>query len=253
MPTVSIADEEIYYIERGQGRPLVFLHGAGSSHLIWGAQVNALAPHARVIAPDLPGHNKSSGAGHNTISGYADVVAQFLDELAIREAILVGHSMGGAIAESFALAHPDRVAALGLVATGARLRVLPALLDGFRNDFDQTIAKIIALYFDPNADARMIKKSAELLHACGQSVVLGDFSACDQFDVRERLAEIQAPTLVVCGAADQLTPPKFSELLTAKIPGAQLVLVERAGHHVMIEKPETVNRALEEFLAKVRS
>ena len=256
MPFVEIEREKIYYVERGastnaqQGAPIVFIHGAGSSHLIWGAQLRALGDVARALALDLPGHHKSQGAGRDSIDAYAQVALQFLDARVIPRAIIVGHSMGGAIAQTLALAHPERVAALALVATGARLRVSPVFLDGFQNDFDATVDKIIAYYFAAGADARMIEKSASLLRACGPRVVLGDFSACDAFDATERLAQIRARTLVICGRADQLTPPKYSEFLAARIPNARLTLIEGVGHHVMIERAEEVNRALREFISQ---
>jgi pimeloyl-ACP methyl ester carboxylesterase len=254
MPTLDLGKEKIYYVERGastnarQGTPVVFIHGAGSSHLIWGAQVRALGDRARALALDLPGHFKSQGSGRDTITAYAEVVRGFLDALAIERTIIAGHSMGGAIAQTLALAYPDRVAALALIATGARLRVSPSFLEEFQNDFDNTVDKIIAYYFARGADPRLIEKSAAVLRACGQPIVLGDFNACNDFDATARLAEIRVPTLVLCGTADQLTPPKSSEFLASQIPNAQLALIEGAGHHVMIEKPDAVNRALSEFV-----
>ncbi len=257
MPFVQVGDEKIYYVERSddslarRGMPVVFIHGAGSSHLIWGAQVRALGDVTRTYALDLPGHSKSKGQGRDSINAYAEVARVFMDALAIERAVIAGHSMGGAIAQTLALAYPDRVAALALIATGARLRVHPAFLEGFRNDFDNTVEKIIAYYFAANADPRMVEKSAALLRACGQRVVFGDFSACNAFDVSERLAKIRMPTLVVCGREDQLTPPKSSDFLAANVPHARLELIEGAGHHVMIEKPDIVNRALMEFVQKL--
>jgi pimeloyl-ACP methyl ester carboxylesterase len=256
MPFVDIGKERINYVERGASTsaqlrtPVVFIHGAGSSHLIWGSQVRALGDRARALALDLPGHFKSDGVGRDSIAAYAEVVLQFLDALALERAIVVGHSMGGAIAQSLALAYPDRVAALALVATGARLRVSPAFLEGFQNDFENTVDKISAYYFARDADPRLIEKSAALLRACGQLIVLGDFTACNGFDASERIPQISVPTLVLGGTEDQLTPPKSSEFLAVKIPDAQLVLIDGAGHHVMIEKADAVNRVLKEFVQR---
>jgi pimeloyl-ACP methyl ester carboxylesterase len=79
-------------------------------------------------------------------------------------------------------------------------------------------------------------------------VTHGDYSACNVFDVMARLGEIHAPTIVICGEQDRMTPPKYSELLVSKIPGAQLALIENAGHSVMIEQPHAVSRALFDFV-----
>ncbi len=252
MPFLKVGSEQIYYIERGQGLPIVFIHGAGSSHLIWGAQVSALGRVSRAIALDLPGHNKSAGVGCDSIEAYRELVLGFLDALSIRRAVLVGHSMGGAIAQSVTLAQPDRVAALALIGTGARLRVLPALLDSESASFDNVVRKVTQDSFAAGADATLVQKAEVQLLACDPRVVSGDYAACNAFDVMERVGEIRAPTLVVCGVEDRMTPPKYSEFLASKIPNAHLEMIGSAGHQVMIEQPEAVNGALVEFVQGIQ-
>jgi pimeloyl-ACP methyl ester carboxylesterase len=88
-----------------------------------------------------------------------------------------------------------------------------------------------------------LKTSPEVLH--------GDYTACDAFDVMECLGEVRCPTLVIGGTADRLTPPKYSVYLRDHIPGAELVLVDAAGHMVMLEKPEIVNKAISTFIASL--
>ena len=82
------------------------------------------------------------------------------------------------------------------------------------------------------------------------SVTIGDFAACAAFDVMPRVGAIRAPALAICGEEDQLTPPKYAEFLAAKIPGARLLLVEKAGHFVQLEQPEIVNAGIREFLRR---
>ncbi len=112
MPFISIADQKIYYAESGspENIPIVFIHGAGGNHLVWGFQRRAVADIAHVIALDLPGHGRSDSPGRNTIDGYRDVVLGLLDALKIERAVIDGHSMGGAIAQTLALTNPERVA-----------------------------------------------------------------------------------------------------------------------------------------------
>lgn len=249
MPFVQVGDENIYYARRGvRGIPVVFIHGAGGSHLIWGQQIRALGEIARAVALDLPGHNKSGPRGRRSIEAYRDVVLRFFDALGFTRAVIIGHSMGGAIAQALALSHPDRVAGLGLVGTGARLRVLPKILDGLLNDYDQTARWIVQLHFAPNPDPALRLRSEEQLRACPPQVVHDDYAACNDFDVMARVPEIRAPTLVLCGHQDRLAPVKYPEFLASKIPHARLVLIEGAGHLVMLEKPEEVNRALDEWV-----
>jgi pimeloyl-ACP methyl ester carboxylesterase len=245
MPTSPLDGEFLYYAARGErGAPVVFLHGAGSNHLIWNAQMAALAGSARAYALDLPGHGRSSKAGRGTVRGYADAVCSFLDTLSIERAVIAGHSMGGAVAQTLGLENPDRVLALVLVGTGARLRVLPAFLEGALNDFANTAHQFNEAEFAPAADSRLRALSEQQLLICDPQVFHGDLVACHAFDNLFRVQEIRAPALVICGTEDRMTPVKYSQYLAAKIPDAQLRLVEGAGHLSMVEKPDEVNHAL---------
>jgi pimeloyl-ACP methyl ester carboxylesterase len=251
MSFVSVNGEQIHYVHSGaRGVPVVFVHGSGGSHLVWGAQVRAVGEIARAFALDLPGHGKSEGAGRDSIAAYRDRVVGFLDALELDRAVIVGHSLGGAIAQTLALSHPLRVAGLALVGTGARLRVLPKILEGVLSDFEST-ARFVAQAMFAQPDDPQRPRTEEQLRACAPQVVHGDFSACNAFDVIARLGEIRAPTLVLCGRADVMTPVKYGEFLAAKIAGAQLVVVENAGHALMLEQAVEVNRALVEFIRKL--
>jgi pimeloyl-ACP methyl ester carboxylesterase len=244
MPFVNIGSEQIYYAERGRGFPVILIHGAGGNHLIWGAQLRALGDKSRTIALDLPGHGMSPGAGRDSIEAYSDLVLAFLDALAIERAVLVGHSMGGAIVQTMALSHLGRASALGLIGTGARLRVLPAILNGVLPDFENTVRMVIENSFAAGADRAMMSKSETQLRACDPLVLHGDYLACNAFDVLDRVSQIRAPTLLICGREDRMTPPKYSEFLASRIANARLEWIEGAGHQVMIEQPGAVSRAL---------
>ncbi len=251
MPFAQVGDQRLYYSQQGQrGLPVVFVHGSGATHLIWGSQVRALGEIARAVALDLPGHGKSSPPGRTAVAAYGEAVIGLLDALGFARAMIVGHSLGGAIAQSLGLSHPDRVAALGLVGTGARLRVLPAILEGILSatDYDATVQSIVEYSHAADLDPEMRRRAEEELRACAPQVAHDDFAACDAFDVMSRLGEIRAPTLILCGREDRLTPVKYSEFLAARIPGAKLVLIDRAGHSAMLEQPDEVNRALVEFV-----
>lgn len=251
MPFANTGGEQIHYVQQGErGLPVIFIHGAGSSHLIWWNQVRALAPLAQAVALDLPGHGKSSPGGRDSVPAYADVILSFLDARGFDQAVVAGHSMGGAISQMLALAHPDRIAGLALIGTGARLRVLPAILDGIisADGFDNTVRLIVENSYAPGLDPDMRRRAEEELRACAPAVTHGDFAACNAFDVIARVGEIHASTLVLCGREDRMTPVKFSEFLASRIPNARLVLVEDAGHFVMVEKPAAVNQALVDWL-----
>jgi pimeloyl-ACP methyl ester carboxylesterase len=251
MPFAMVAGQSIYYIQQGrQGLPVIFVHGSGSNHLIWGSQVRALGDMAQAIAIDLPGHGRSELPGRTSVNAYADVILGLLDVLHFDRAVVVGHSLGGAIAQTFGLTYPDRTAGLGLVGTGARLRVLPAILQGVLSpaDFDTTMQFVIDYSYAPGLDAEMRRRAEEEFRACPPQVTHDDFAACDAFDIMARVSDIRAPTLIICGRQDRLTPIKYAEYLASKIPNARLVLVDGAGHSVMVEQPEAVNAALVDLL-----
>lgn len=250
MPHIKISDQDLFYAARGaSGAPLLFVHGAGDSHLLWNGQLAAFAGSVQGIALDLPGHGRSTGQGRTAIMGYALAVREFMDALGIERAVVAGISMGGAIAQLLALEFPARVERLVLVGTGARLRVAPQYLDGIKSDFAAAARALVENYFAPGAPAELEDKSLRQLLATGSAVTYGDFAACDAFDVRERVQNIACPTLVVCGRADRMTPVRYSESLAQSIPHARLAIIENAGHMVMLEQPTEFHRIVNLWLA----
>jgi pimeloyl-ACP methyl ester carboxylesterase len=230
--------------------PLVLIHGAGGSHLYWPPEIRRLRGYC-VYALDLPGHGKSSTLdGQQSIEGYAHHVIQWLDALQLRRAVLIGHSMGSAIALLLALDQTETVVGLGLIGAGARLRVLPQILN-FATDpttFYKATDLLVSHSFNASAPARLVELASRRLAETRQSVLYGDLVACDRFDVMDRLGSISQPTLVLCGADDQMTPLRFSQFLSSSIPEARLEVIPGAGHMVMLEKPGQVAESLFSFL-----
>jgi pimeloyl-ACP methyl ester carboxylesterase len=156
--------------------------------------------------------------------------------------------MGGAIAQQLALTQPDRTTALVLVATGAKLRVAPQLLELVQNNFPAAVDLIGQWDWGPTASAEIKELGKLQLLASSPAVTLRDYRACDAFDVREQLKSITAPTLIVAGDADQMTPLKHAVFMAERIPRACLCVVPEAGHMVMLEAAGAVTQAVAEFL-----
>ncbi|PWB78257.1 MAG: alpha/beta hydrolase [Candidatus Methylomirabilota bacterium] len=254
MPYLQAEGGRIYFVEQRPVRtsippPVIFIHGAGASHQVWIEQVRTLGRERRSIAVDLPGHGRSEGSGAHRIETYRDIVVQFMAGLGLDRTVLVGHSMGGAIAQSVALAHTEKIAALVLVGTGARLRVQPQILAGLESDPRRTIELIAAWGRAPGAPAEFLRQDADALLRTPVSVIEGDLRACDAFDIMQQVNAITLPTLVICGAEDLMTPPKYADYLHRQIADSQLALIPAAGHMVMLEKPEEVGERIKAFIA----
>jgi len=253
MPYIEVNSVRLFYAEAQSPDArlaMVLVHGAGENHLVWPASLRRMDG-ATVYALDLPGHGKSGGQGRASIADYVAVLLGFLDSLGVERVVIAGHSMGGAIAQLFALSYPTRVMGLILVATGARLRVAPVILDGILTNTDATLDLVTRFAWGPNAPEQMVQLGRVQMAEVNPRVTANDYAACNAFDVMERMGQITAPTLVVGGTADQMTPPKYVAFLAEKIPGARLVMIEGAGHMVMLEQPDLVARHVQQFLTAI--
>jgi pimeloyl-ACP methyl ester carboxylesterase len=253
VPFVSVKGLGLHYaaeatLIRGREPGIVFVHGAGGTHAHWRFQLRELAVRWNALAVDLPGHGESQGDGCASIPEYRDILRDVLNALSFTRAVLVGHSMGGGIAQSFALTYPDRIAALVLVGTGARLRVHPEIFAAIQRDTAEAGRLISGWAYSSAAMAATVALAAEAFARTRASVLEGDFRACDCFDLMGEIPEIRTPTLIVCGEDDRLTPVKYARFLHENIPGSALAVIPGAGHMVMLERPVEFTRALAAFL-----
>jgi pimeloyl-ACP methyl ester carboxylesterase len=255
MPTIVIDGEKLHYqlhhaARRADRPPLVLVHGAGGHLMHWPGELRRL-PGRTVYALDLPGHGKSGGAGRSEIGAYAEVVRGFADAIGLAPFVVAGHSMGGAITLEFALRYPARLVGLILVGTGARLRVAPEILAGILDDFAGTTELLAQRVHGEHVDPHLLRLYTRRLRETNPPVLHGDFLACDAFDRRADVSRITAPTLILCGEADRMTPVKFSQFLHEQIAGSQLVVVSGAGHMVMLEQPAAMAENVAAFLSNL--
>ncbi|MBN2077953.1 MAG: alpha/beta hydrolase [Spirochaetes bacterium] len=227
---------------------VVFIHGAGGTGAAWYYQAERFPG---CDAVNLPGHPGGEPLG--SIEEYAEWLYRYIREQGYGTTVLAGHSMGGGIALSCVLSHPDICAGLALIGTGARLRVNPAFLRLLTENRDRPpewYREYAAAMLD-GVDPEVSRRVLDIQCAAPVSTHLNDFLCCDRFDVMEGIATIGIPTLVLCGEGDVMTPVKYSKYLADSIPGSRLVIIPGAGHMVFLQKPEEVNREIEEFFASI--
>lgn len=262
----------IHYAEKGSGRPLVLLHGVTLRHDVWAPQFNMLADRYRVIAVDLRGHGRSRpgdlGLG---LPRLATDVATLLEALDLRGAVLVGHSMGGMTLMQFCGDHADvldqRVAGIALVATAA-YGTVPPLMGGAmrwalaRGEGQVTSGRglpaqqrmprrAVRLVFGDKPSARAIDIVAEMTRSMSDVHLIASLQGIVEHDARDALRATRTPSLVVVGTRDTLTPVPLSRKMARLMPGCEFVVLPRAGHQLMQERPNELAELLDALVARI--
>ena len=238
--------------------PLLFLHGVGGGHHAWERQLpyfSALGYPSH--AWDQPGYGHSASVEPYALERICDSLARLIESLGGEPVVLVGHSMGGLIAQEAYVRHPRLVKALALCFTS------PAFAGG-GSDFTK---QFIAARLDPLDQGKtMAEIAAQLIPTMGSNSKLAEQIMANvppetyrkavrlltTFDRRKELADIKVPTLVIAGSDDKTAPPAMMERMAQKIPGAEYVLLEGCGHLGPMDKPDAFNAALSSFLARHR-
>ncbi len=236
---------------------VVMLHGAGMDHSVWRFQARALAHEGfAVFAPDLPGHGRSAGKAPSAIGDAAAWVAEFVDEVGLGRISVVGHSMGSLIGIELAVVS-DLVDRLVLIGTSGEMAVHPDLLAAAEAGDRLAVDLIVGWAFGtagrrgghPQAGTWLPAAAVRLLERSLDGPLGSDLAACADYPGLDRASQVRAPTLVVQGAEDRMTPVRAARKLVEVISDARLEVVPDAGHMVMVEAPDRVRRLLEGFLA----
>jgi pimeloyl-ACP methyl ester carboxylesterase len=232
---------------------LIFIHGAALSGIFWEPQITYLKDVANTVAVDLPGHGASQSSGKESISDYAQSVMDFIDLIEAPRPVPCGLSMGGAITQQLLINHRDRFPAGILINTGARLKVMPLIFQTVQKSYSDFVEMLCVSAISSKSDVEKLRTVIEACSKCRPDVVLGDFIACDSFDVTEKLSLIEVPVLVLTGNDDNITSLKYGIFLEKNIKNAKLVNIKDAGHLSPIEKPHEVNRSIHDFLSQIFS
>jgi 3-oxoadipate enol-lactonase len=246
-----------YEVEGPRDAPVLLLSNAlGTTLSLWDAQLAALGSRFRVVRYDTRGHGSSKGpSGAYSLADLGGDALALLDALRIERAHVCGVSIGGLTAMWLALRAPERVDRLVLANTAARIgtpdlwdeRIRTVERHGVAVMADVTIKRWFGAAFRSRRPD-VVDTFREMLVGCPRAGYVGCCEALRDADLREKVARITAPTLVVVGTADTSTTPEEGELLRARIPGAQLVAID-AGHLSNVEQADAFNAAVFEFLS----
>ncbi len=247
-----------HHLIDGEGTPVVLINALGATLDMWAPQVDPLAERFRLVRFDTRGHGGTTAeAGDWTVGDLAEDVTDLLDGIGADRAHMVGASLGGAIAMTAALRHPDRIDRLVLMSTAPKLGTIASWHERART--------VKAEGCEALADATMSRWFSPRFHAEHPEIVAGfreRFAACDaegyasccealaKFDLRGRLGGIEARTLVVYGTEDEAIAPVDAEGIAEEIADAEIMAVEGARHLVSAERPGVVNERLVEFLGR---
>jgi pyruvate dehydrogenase E2 component (dihydrolipoamide acetyltransferase) len=242
----------------GEGPPIVFIHGFGGDLNNWQFNQEAFAESHATYAVDLPGHGGSSkdlGGGHVHVGALATAVVDFLDAKEIRQAHLVGHSLGGAVALDLALNHAERVASATVICSaGLGPEINMAYIDGFmqakrRKQLQPVLEMLVA---DPAMVSReMIEDVLKFKRLDGVETALNriiddTFAGGHQaLDLRSRLGELSVPVQVIWGRQDQILPVSHAEGLPSTVP---VYVFDDAGHMAHMEKAAEINQQIRDFI-----
>ena len=262
MPSVEIRGTRLHYELVGEGEPLALLNGVMMTTQSWHLQTAALGESYRCLLHDFRGQLLSDKPEEPwTMEDHAADFQALLDHLEIDRCHLVGTSYGGEVALIFAATRPERVASLAVISSVSEIgpeldRAVAVWADAASNAPESLYRVALPHNFSPGfvaANPKVIEMGEERLRGCPPEVFPAFVRLIEAFralDVTASLERIACPTLVVVGGADRLKPPRYSRLIAERIPGAEYLSIPGAGHAVILERPDEINRALLEFLSR---
>lgn len=264
MPKIQVNGIELFYEIKGTGEPLLLIAGFMCDRAYWSLLMPSLITQYRVIRFDNRGIGQSSAPDSPySIQQMANDAAALLDILGIEKAHVVGHSMGGQIAQELALTHPQKIQSLILLSSFAKgnekFNTIIKTWGDIAAKLDLELYEKVVLpwiftenfYAIPGMVDQLIEWAINYPFAPIAHGLYHQSRAIINHDTTNRLQYIKCPTLVLVGKQDILTPVKFSEQLAQGIPNAELVIIEDGGHSFLIESPESVAQFMLKFLNKI--
>ena len=239
----------------GEGFPLVFVHGFTTTSEFWREQAEEFSKAYRVVRINLPGHGASPAPTSRSycLDDFVEDVARAFRELKIEKAVLIGLSMGGIVAQKFALRYLHLLKGLVLVDTTSHGVGPEGTDDAFLANVDKrgyrkAVQDLSDISFSSSASPALLAWAQEEVIQTPEFVAKAAIRSLNDADTRGSLSQIKVPTLVIAGEKDVVTPPSESEILAKGISQSTLAFIPGAGHFALLENPAAFNRVLTRFL-----
>lgn len=247
------------YVVEGQGDVIVFIHGLSDNLIYWEILANSLKKDFKVIRFDLRGHGETPlGSDEITIDTYVNDLKDLLEELNVSKVNLVGFSLGGMVAQKFAVSHADMISSLVLMSTlskcdgylnGVFEEFKENLLKGFEEFYDFMIPKVLyPEVIRENGEGLEVLKM-EASKTADEDAYIKAAEACFDFDVEDELSRIDVPSLIFAGRYDDIVPLMYQENLQNNLKNSKLIVIDNAKHNLLVgENNLEIINILDEFL-----
>ncbi|HRF75986.1 MAG: alpha/beta hydrolase [Bacteroidetes bacterium] len=246
-----IEENGFKYVEEGEGEVLMLLHGLFGALSNFYDIIEGFKKTHKVVIPILPLYDLP--IEETTVGGYVNYVERFVAYKGYQKVIVLGNSLGGHIALIYALANPDKIK--GVVLTGSSGLFESAMGDSYpkRGDYDYIKKKAELTFYDPKfASKELVDELFDIVNDRAKVIrVLATAKSAIRQNLAEEVAKISAPTLLIWGNNDTITPPFVGEEFHKLIPNSQLFFIDKCGHAPMMEQPEEFNRYLGKFLNEI--
>lgn len=256
MPFLNLGEQSIFFLSNEMNTAkkdlsVIFIHGAGGNYRHWFYQWRSLANKGyQVFTIDLPGHGKTLGEPFARLEVYAEIINKLCLQLELKDTVLVGHSMGGAISLLAALLNKSLYKGLFLVGTGHRFPAARKLLELLNT---KQFIEFLDILYGEFSNSQLKQKAYEEICKMPKEVFLKDYKACQQNRILlSTLNKLDLPVALMVGTEDKVTPPCLSLDLFNNLPNSNLYFIHKGNHMLMFQQRETVTAKILEFMAALK-
>ena len=256
MPYVETRFGPCRILTRARNRPgtlptALLVHGSGGRAEIWSHVVD-LFEKIEPVSIELPGHGESKLDLLKSVDDCAILIDEVRAALNVETAVVIGHSLGGAVAQQYGRAHPDRCKAIVIASAGPNFDIDLGRVAAIEQDWNSCIEHFARGQVSPHASPAILAKATQLVLERNPAVLANDLKVCKNFDSLAWAQEIGVPTLIVCAYEDRLTPIDGALALLRLIEGSALTVISPGGHSLMLEHPIRFARAIDAFIEEIQ-